>query len=967
VTKHEYSNLEGAQQAIHAAKEFLRPPPDMTPSEWAEANIKIPLGNAIPGFIRFDNAPYQREPLDIFSDPTVERITLMWGAQLGKALDVDTPIPTETGFKPMGEVAVGDVVFDELGEPCNVTFVTGHQLGRKCYEVEFSDGSCIVADAEHLWTVDDMGYKVRGVLKPKRGITLTTEELIDGTLRANKQGRTRYAIPCAWPLRYQDSPLPIHPYVVGYWLGDGCKGSSYIISGKEDVDDLTRLFQFAGYSVDTRYRDSRNLNVATMSLYGPEHSLMLELREAQVTKEGIPDSYRTGSIGQRRLLLSGLLDSDGTTSTNGAAEFVNKRRWISELVYELVCSLGVKAVLKSVVKCCGESCGEYWQVTFKSYAADELFQLPRKRIKTDVQVARRWDSRVRRIKRITPVESRPVKCIQVDSPNRLYLAGKAHIPTHNTQLINCAAGYFIAHEPSSQMMMQPSQSDLNTWLETKFNPMVEANEVLNERIAKPRSREGVNNQKMKSYAGGFLMFSWSGSPNTMRGRSAPKIYCDEVDGYQYTAEGHPVNLLWQRAATFGDQRKLFLTSTPTIKGSSFIEKSHISGDMRKFWLPCPHCGEHVVLEWKAIVWQQDDEGEHLPDTALYYCQECGAGIDDAQKRTMLRKGEWRAERPFTGHASFHLSELYSPFRRWRDIVTSFLEKKHSGDVQSFVNVSLAETYEEEGESIDEYALSSRREPFDGKIPEEVVVLTAGVDVQDDRLEVTVIGWGKDDESYVIQHEELYGDPSTPSTWTSLDSILFAAYETHSGRQLAIRSSCVDSGGHNTKAVYDYAKKNAARRVFAIKGMGGEGKPVSGRPSKNNIGRCPLFPIGVDTIKTLLFQRMRIVDEGAGYIHFSDVLNDEYFLQLTAEQIVVKFHKGYQKREFKKMRPRNEALDCFVYAVAALTILNVNVNTLAQRLDSRQNSLDEDKNANAKTSKKPFVPVSRGRGGFAKNW
>jgi len=621
MSKQDFSNPEGIQRAIRAAKEFLRPPPDLTPAEWAETNIKIPLGNAIPGYIRFDNAPYQREPLDLFADPSVERITLMWGAQLGK-----------------------------------------------------------------------------------------------------------------------------------------------------------------------------------------------------------------------------------------------------------------------------------------------------------------------------------------------------------TQLINCAIGFFIEHDPSSQLMMQPSQGDLHTWLETKLNPMVDANPVLNDRIAKPRSREGVNNQAMKSYPGGFLMFAWSGSPRTMRGRSAPKIYCDEVDGYEYTAEGHPVNLLWQRAATFGDQRKLFVTSTPTIKGSSFVEKSHTSGDMRKFWLTCPHCEERIVLEWKAIIWQKGEDGEHDPSTAMYYCQECGAGIDDAQKRAMLRTGEWVAEREFKGHASYHLSELYSPFRRWRDIVQSFLEKKHSGDIQSFVNVSLAETYEEEGEAIDDHALSARREPFDGKIPEEVVILTAGVDVQDDRLEVSIIGWGRDDESYVISHDVLYGDPSTPSTWTALDSLLFATYETHSGRQLAIRASCIDSGGHNTKAVYDYSKRNYARRVFAVKGMGGEGKPVSGRPSKNNIGRCPLFPVGVDTIKELLFARMRIVGEGAGYIHFSDQLSDEYFRQLTAEQIVVKFHRGFQKRTFKKMRPRNEALDCFVYAVAAQAILNINVNSLASRLDSVQNQQNEDEKPVAKAAKKPFVPRMGGRtGGFAKNW
>lgn len=551
-----------------------------------------------------------------------------------------------------------------------------------------------------------------------------------------------------------------------------------------------------------------------------------------------------------------------------------------------------------------------------------------------------------------PYQIEPLNAFADPEVERITLMWGAQ--TGKTQIINCALGYFIAHDPSSQMMMQPSQSDLHTWLETKFNPMVENTEALSDSIAKPRSREGVNNQTMKSYPGGFLMFSWAGSPRTMRGRSAPKIYCDEVDGYDYNAEGHPVSLLWQRAATFGDQRKLLVTSTPTIKGSSFVEDSFENGDKRRFYIPCPHCEKEITLKWSQVLWDKDEQGNHLPDTAIYACQECGSPISDGEKRAALKKGRWIGEKPFTGHASFHLSELYSAFRRWKDIVRSFLEKKATNDIQSFVNLSLAETWEEQGERVDDYDLAQRREEFNGKIPAEAVILTAGVDVQDNRLEVSIVAWGRDEESYVIDHKTLYGDPSTPQLWMQLDTVLKATYHTLDGREMPIRSSCVDSGGHFTNAVYAYCKKNAGKRIFAIKGVGGEGRPLVSRPSKNNVGKCMLFPVGVDTAKDMLFARLAIKDPGAGYVHFSDTLDEEYFKQLTAEQIVTRYKRGFKHRVYEQIRKRNEALDCFVYALAALTILNVQVNTLADRLQFAHNKqlepVDEAEAGNIKRRK-----------------
>lgn len=538
-----------------------------------------------------------------------------------------------------------------------------------------------------------------------------------------------------------------------------------------------------------------------------------------------------------------------------------------------------------------------------------------------------------------------------------------------TQLLNCSMAYYVAHEPMSQMMMQPSQGDLNTWLETKFNPMVESNETLHKRIAKPRSREGVNNQNMKSYPGGFLMFSWAGSPRTMRGRSAPKIYCDEVDGYEYNAEGHPVNLLWQRAATFGDQRKLLVTSTPTIKGVSFVEKSFLAGDKRYFWLPCIHCKKDIKLIWAQVQWDKDANGNHLPETAYYCCQECGAKITDTDKRQMLQHGTWKAEKEFFGHASFHLNELYSSFRRWRDIVKSFLEKKEVNDIQTFVNVSLAETWEETGERVDEHILAERREPLK-PLPEEVVMLTAGVDVQDNRLEMSVVGWGRDDEMFVIEHIPLYGDPSTPQLWYDLDTAIQKTYHRIDGKKLNIKSTCVDSGGHFTNSVYAFCKKNYGRRIFAIKGQGGEGKPIASKPSKSNIAKCPLFHVGVDTIKFLIFARLKIQDYGPGYVHFSDSLEDEYFHQLTAEKIVTKYVKGFQRRIFEKVRLRNETLDCMVYSIAAYGIIGINVNSLADRMESDSERIINDEPENPAPTQKPAFAnkfVRPKSSGFVNSW
>jgi phage terminase large subunit GpA-like protein len=244
---------------------------------------------------------------------------------------------------------------------------------------------------------------------------------------------------------------------------------------------------------------------------------------------------------------------------------------------------------------------------------------------------------------------------------------------------------------------------------------------------------------------------------------------------------------------------------------------------------------------------------------------------------------------------------------------------------------------------------------------EVVLLTAGVDVQDDRLEVEIVGWGRDDESWSIDYRTVYGDPSSPAVWQDMDSILKQQFERDDGKILMVRAACVDSGGHHTNSVYNYVRPREGNRIFAIKGVGGEGKPLVGKPGRNNIGKIKLFPIGVDTAKDVLFSRMRIAEPGPGYMHFPLSRSDEYFRQLTAEKLITRYHKGFARREWVKIRPRNEALDVRVYAMGALGILNLNINAIADRVMMKHENPPEEKQS------PPPKRNPRQTGGFVQSW
>lgn len=524
-----------------------------------------------------------------------------------------------------------------------------------------------------------------------------------------------------------------------------------------------------------------------------------------------------------------------------------------------------------------------------------------------------------------------------------------------TTVQQCITGYFIAHEPRSQIFVQPSQGDVQTFLETKLRPMLEANKSISSKMAKQRGRDGVNNSRIISYLGGWLMFSWAGSPKTLRGRSAPITQADEVDGMVATPEGDPVELLAQRAATFGDMAISTRSSTPTVKGVSRIEAGFLAGDQRRFYVGCPHCGTAQYLKWEQITWTGrassgfDDADldaaagiEHRPETAAYSCEECGADWDDGQRIAAIRSAErdghgWIAAKPFLGHASFHAPEWLSTFRRLRDIVTSYLDKLRIGDLQSFMNVSAAETFEEKGEQADPDSLAARAEAYAAPVPMGGLVLTAGVDMQPDRLEVEIVAWGHGEESWSVAYEVLWGDPDGQDVWDELEELLASAWQHESGALLPITAACVDTGGTggNTQSAYDWLRGKTGRRIFAVKGRGGWSHPIVAAPSRKQSGKAArkvdLFLVAADEAKLTVMRRLAVKKPGPGYCHFPEDRDADYYQQLTAEKLVTRYVKGFPVREWHKTRPRNEALDCRQYALAALKIANPSMRRAAAKL------------------------------------
>ena len=529
-----------------------------------------------------------------------------------------------------------------------------------------------------------------------------------------------------------------------------------------------------------------------------------------------------------------------------------------------------------------------------------------------------------------------------------------------TEIINNIVGYFIDQDPAPMMVLQPTVDMAKTWSHDRLAPMVRDTPALKSLIADNKSRASSNTLFHKSFPGGHITMTGANSPTGLASRPIRIVCCDEVSRYPQSAgaEGDPVNLIRKRTTTFHN-RKIVLTSTPTLKGACRIEQEFSVSDRRYYEVPCPHCQHEQRLKWANVQWP-----EGKPQEAVMVCVECGGVIEDKHKPKMIKNGKWVAELPGGKIAGFHLNELYSPWRTFADVAEDFAEaKKNPETLKTWVNTSLGETWEEAGESLSEHLLSERKENYAiDAIPPEVLLLTAGADIQKDRIEVSIVGWGLDQECWILDHVVIYGDPTQQKVWHELEEVLIKTYDGH-----RIAGAAIDSG-YLTEYVYQFTKPRSSRRVFAIKGQAGMGKPLTTKPKPVGRTRTPMYTVGVDTAKRTIYARLRLTS-GEGYIHFGVDFDDEYFQQLTAEKMVTKYRRGFPVMEFVKTRDRNEALDCLAYAYAALDNLNVKLAALAAKRKAKQNAVAVEPEQTSPLATPP-PPVKRTKktrsrkGGFA---
>lgn len=499
------------------------------------------------------------------------------------------------------------------------------------------------------------------------------------------------------------------------------------------------------------------------------------------------------------------------------------------------------------------------------------------------------------------------------------------------------AGYTIDSTPGPMLAVLPTIDVAEKWSKQRLASMIEESPRLRAKVAPARSRDSGNTTLVKEFEGGLLILGGANSAASLSSMPVKKLLLDEVDRFplEVEDEGDPVDLAEARQTSFAG-RKTFKISSPTIESLSRINKDWKRSDQRRYWVPCPDCGEFQVLRFDNLKWTEGN-----PDDARYACEHCGVLIAEHYKADMLERGTWRPDQPersALGVLGFHINGLYTPpglGRTWAEIARRWMEV-HRDPVRFkvFVNTILGECYEDPNEKLDWEELKARSEPYALRtVPRGCLMLTAGVDVQKDRLECTLAGWGRNETCWVLDHIVLPGDPTRPDVWNDLDQYLSRPLRNAFGVDLRIAATAVDSG-YLTDDVLHFTRLHRARNVFATKGSGDRGRTILGRPNKIDYTwrgtvqkrGAEIWLVGVDSAKHRLFARLASDRTAAlpdhRHVHFSQDLTDDWFMQLTAE-----VYDPNKRRWIKLSNRRNEALDTLLLASVAAMHPRVRVHML----------------------------------------
>lgn len=485
-----------------------------------------------------------------------------------------------------------------------------------------------------------------------------------------------------------------------------------------------------------------------------------------------------------------------------------------------------------------------------------------------------------------------------------------------TTFLTGAIGSFIVNEPCPVLVLQPTEADARDYVVSDIEPIFDATPSL-AGILSDDMPEGERNTLLhRRFPGGSLKVVAAKSPRNLRRHTARVLLVDEADAMEVGKEGNPIRLGERRTLSFAN-RKIVIGSTPSFEDTSHVLREYAESDQRIFEVPCPQCCVFTEIMWRHIEWEQDK-----PETAAFRCPHCKELIHERHKPAMVKAGRWRAQKPeVSSHAGFRLNALVSLLANasWGKLAKEFLQGKDDpSELQTFTNTILAEGWSGAAE-IDENDVASRAEPFSLEaIPPEVLVITIGVDVQDDRLEATVCGHTKTHGCLVLGHIEIWGSYLDDTTWFELDELLKTRWPHPHGGRLKVDAACIDAGdGEHLERVLSFTGPRLSRRVWAIKGASGA-RPAF-QISKSKIKGARLAIVGVDGLKGQIFEKLA----RGRMIRFSDSLAPVYFEQLSSERRVVRYRKGQPVRTFVRIAGRRaEALDALVYSFAARSAVQV---------------------------------------------
>jgi phage terminase large subunit GpA-like protein len=539
-----------------------------------------------------------------------------------------------------------------------------------------------------------------------------------------------------------------------------------------------------------------------------------------------------------------------------------------------------------------------------------------------------------------------------------------------TEVLNNFVGYIMHHDPGPALIIQPSVKPMGeAWSKDRLAPMIRDTPALRALVVNTDKRNSENTILHKTFPGGHLTVAGANSPAGLASRPIRYLLMDEIDRHEATKEGDASKLAKKRTLTFWN-RKILSVSSPTYEDVG-IDAAYKTCQQQYEWhMQCQHCGEFQMPMFRHFQWTEGD-----PDTVVYVCEKCGGIHEQADEHRVKNTGKWMlVKNEGVRSRGYWFNQWASPFARWAETVAEFLEAKDDPiKLQTVINTAFAECWTEPGEDVPASPLLAQREEFAAECPAGVMALTAGVDVQQDRLEVEIVGFGVGETTWSVDYQILDGDVTQAGVWEDLQEVLSSRYELETGGDLPIGAACIDSG-YLPQTVYSFVRKMRNARIWATKGSTESTRPfVEGRQDrarrlrKRRSNRYQPELIGTVEGKTLFYRRLRMAPTvngetiyPLGYCHFPMERDEEYFAQLTAEKAVMR--RG--RREFIQKRPRNEALDCRILAMAARALWGIRLEAADTEANTEQ--AEPEQPTVTQQMRQARRPVRR-RSGYVNNW